>query len=311
MLRLVVGMIALAILIAGPVRTLVADSKAENTNQTPLVDAAWVQQRTGSGDLCIMELGPALQRYQQGHIPGAHFVHWIDDITAPTARAMYTVAPREMLQTLLRRLGVKQNTTVVLCDELNSRVSTRMYWTLKYYGHKHVRILNGGRQAWTAEGLELVTDIPSVEPSDYEPGDPGPQRIEMKQLHARLEKPNVSIVDGRSRVQFTGEEPGTVYHTGKTHEQLGHIPGAVNVPWQDNFRKDGSFRPVKELRSMYEAQQVSDSDEVIAYCNEGLHATVTWFVLSELLGYRNVRVYDESMAEWANDPSMPVQLGDR
>ena len=121
----------------------------------------------------------------------------------------------------------------------------------------------------------------------------------------RLQDPNVSLVDGRPTKQFTGAEPGKVFHTGALHEKRGHIPGAINIFWKDNFNSDGTFKSIAELEKLYES--VSGSDMVVTYCNEGLHAVPPWFVLSELLGHGDVRVYDDSMGEWANS-DQPTEL---
>ncbi len=289
-----------------------ADNAAPATPQRALVDVTWIQARIDSPRVCILELGPDIRRYRQGHIPGARFVHWVDDITEPADQARYTVAPPEMIEALLCRLGVQNDTTIVLYDDLNSRVSARMFWTLRYYGHKEIRILDGGRNAWPTAGQEFVTETTRVEPREYKiVSTLKKHRICLKQLRNQLGKPGISIIDGRPAAQYTGEEPGKVYHTGKAHDQRGHIPGAVNILWTDNFREDGTFRSPAELSQMYEDHGVTRSHRVIAYCNEGLHAAPVWFVLTELLGYDKVQVYDESMAQWANDRELPVRQGDQ
>jgi len=136
-------------------------------------------------------------------------------------------------------------------------------------------------------------------------------RVHAAEVRRRLADRKTTLIDGRPTLQYTGEEPGRVYHTGKAHDNNGHIPGAINIMWKDNFNADGTFKSVDELRSMYAAHNVSHDRKIITYCNEGLHATPPWFVLTELLGHDHVQVYDESMAEWANDSSFPVHNGDQ
>jgi thiosulfate/3-mercaptopyruvate sulfurtransferase len=119
-----------------------------------------------------------------------------------------------------------------------------------------------------------------------------------KQKH--LHDTNVKLIDGRPADQFSGEQPGTVFHTGKEHKHRGHIPGAVNVFWKDNFNPDGTFKSKQELKKLYANAGVAADQCVVTYCNEGLHAAPPWFVLTEILGYDDVRVYDDSMSEWGN-----------
>lgn len=121
---------------------------SDDSPRSVLVDAHWVQQHTGEPRVRILELSPNQKEFDEGHIPGAQFVHWIDDFTEPTDQARYTVASAEQIESLLQRLGVRNESTIVLYDNLFSRVSARMFWTLKYYGHDDVRILDGGRSAW-------------------------------------------------------------------------------------------------------------------------------------------------------------------
>lgn len=290
----------------------VAEDTARATKQSVLVGASWLKDDADASRVRIIELGQEISHYREGHIPEAQFVHWVDDITDPTDQAKYTVAPPTMIQALLRRLGIRNDTTVVLYDDLNSRVSARFFWTLRYYGHKDIRILNGGRSAWRAAGYEFVTDATAVEPSTYEiAATVKKHRIRIKRIRNQLGKTGISIIDGRPPTQYTGEEPGEVYHTGKAHDQLGHIPGAINILWKDNFREDGTFKSPAELRKLYEEKGVTKDRKVITYCNEGLHAAPPWFVLTELLSYEEVRLYDESMAEWANNSDLPIRTGDQ
>jgi thiosulfate/3-mercaptopyruvate sulfurtransferase len=283
-----------------------------STSRSVLVDAAWVMDHVDSSHVSILELGPDIRTYREGHIPGAHFVHWIDDITAPSDRAKYTVAPPEMIEALLCRLGIANSTTIVLYDDLNNRVSARMFWTLRYYGHGAIRILDGGRQAWSVAGHEFVSETTTAQRSEYKIARTlGKHRIRMNRIRKQLGRSDIAIVDGRSPAQYTGEKPGTVYHTGRPHDYSGHIPGAINILWQDNFRVDGTFKSSEELRQLYEGRGVTQDREVITYCNEGLHAAPPWFVLTELLGYDNVRLYDESMAEWANNLELSIKTGDQ
>ena len=296
-------------------QTARADDQNDASPQSVLVNTLWLQDHLSSPLVRILELGPDIRQFREGHIPGAQFVHWIDDITEPTDRARYTVAPPKMIEALLCRLGIQNQTTIVLYDDLNSRVSARMFWTLRYFGHKDIRILDGGRRAWSRAGQALApsSDLnESAEPTKYKiVSRVKKHRIRLKQVRKHLEHTDVSIIDARAPAQYAGEQPGTVYHTGKPHAQLGHIPGAVNILWKENFRADGTFKSVDKLQQLYEQNGVNPERKVITYCNEGLHAAPPWFVLTELLGYHNVHLYDESMAEWANNSNLPIRVGDQ
>ena len=127
-------------------------------------------------------------------------------------------------------------------------------------------------------------------------------------IRQHLNDENVKLIDGRPPQQYTGEQPGRVFHTGKAHKHRGHIPGATNVFWVDNFNPDGTFKSARQLKALYAQRGIKPEKTAVAYCNEGLHAAPPWFVLSEILGFEDVRVYDDSMAEWGNSDD-PTQLG--
>ena len=174
-----------------------------------------------------------------------------------------------------------------------------MYWTLKYFGIQRVQILDGGRPAWVAANQALTTTVPDVSPSSLQIGATRPRlAIQMDAIADRLLDPKVSLVDGRPVPQYSGEVAGKVFHTGALHKKKGHIPGAINIFWKDNFNEDGTFKSKTELEKLYES--VTGSELVVTYCNEGLHAAPPWFVMREILGHGNVRGYDSSMVAWAN-----------
>ena len=268
-------------------------------SQSPLISAAELHKGLGSSDLVILDLGPEKEDYDKGHIAGARYVDWVDDITDLEQSERYNVADRDKIQALLRRVGATSDSRIVLYDDMDTRVSTRMYWTLKYYGVESLQILNGGRRAWKAAGKEFTSDATTVTVSNIKLEKANQKMsIDIDSIADRLQDPKVSLIDGRPVKQFSGEEAGKVFHTGALHEKKGHIPGAVNIFWKDNFNSDGTFKSKEELEKLY--KDVTGSEEVVTYCNEGLHAAPPWFVMSELLGHGNVRVYDSSLSEWAN-----------
>jgi thiosulfate/3-mercaptopyruvate sulfurtransferase len=243
-------------------------------------------------------MGPAKDDFDSGHIPGAIYVNWIDDITDPSKPERYNIINKRRMEALLSRLGVANNSCIVIYDDLASRLSSRMFWSLRYYGHEDVHILDGGKAAWASMN-ELTAKSTKVARTNYSIENVNDNYVSsMKFIADHLRSPAVKLVDGRPPAQFSGEDVGRVYHTGTAHKKRGHIPGAVNVFWKENFNSDGTFKSRQELAELYAS--VVDAKTVVTYCNEGLHATPPWFVLVELLGRSDVRVYDDSMSEWAN-----------
>jgi len=178
-------------------------------------------------------------------------------------------------------------------------------------GHDRVHVLDGGFNVWKAK-FELSQENTVPAPSQFKVTKPKDSMIaDMGLVKEKLNAPNCCLVDGRPEEQFSGEKPGVVFHTGKQHSRKGHIPGAKNVFWKDNFNPDGTFKSVAELKTLYREAGVLPDHDVITYCNEGLHAAPPWFILTEMLDYKNVRLYDSSMAEWAesDQPMATVPAG--
>ena len=212
---------------------------------------------------------------------------------------------------VMSRMGIKNTDRIVIYDRFSSRLSTRLFWTLKTLGHGQVQVLDGGFAAGKSK-LGLSKKTPDFTPSQYKVTAPKNNMVaDMDMVQKKLENSNCRLIDGRPEKQFTGEEAGAVFHTGKTHSRKGHIPGAINIFWKDNFNSDGTFKSKAELKALYQSANILPDNEVITYCNEGLHAAPPWFVLTQLLDYKNVRLYDSSMAEWAESkqPMATVPAG--
>lgn len=184
----------------------------------------------------VIDIAQIPEEYARGHIDGAHFVDWRTEITDPTTPELFNLPPQAMYESLMDRLGVSPESTVVLYDNFNSRFATRVFWTMRYYGHRSIKILDGGRGAWEAAGFELVSETPTVATSDYRVSTINTELLaELPFIKSRLATDGFGIVDGRPRAQYTGEAPGVVYHTGTEHAARGHIYGAQNVPWATNL----------------------------------------------------------------------------
>ena len=259
----------------------------------------------------ILEPGAQLELFSKGHLPQAQFLHWVDDMTEPAESAKYNIPSGKQFSKVMSRLGINNSDRIVIYDRFASRLSTRLFWTLKTLGHDQVQVLDGGFNAGKTKFVLSTESIVTVL-SQYKAKDPKKGMIaDMAFVHEKLKAPNCRLIDGRPPEQFSGEKPGAVYHTKQTHSRKGHIPGAINVFWQDNFNSDATFKSVKELKSLYESAGILPENDVITYCNEGLHAAPPWFVLTQLLDYKNVHLYDSSMAEWAESKQPMATLAKR
>ncbi len=293
-----------------PGRNQTAPAK-KDAKARPLIAASDLNKVLGQERVRLIDVGTDPKIYSSEHIPGSVFVHWINDMTDPKHKARYNLAPAKKMQSVLRRLGIRNDDQIVISDNLFNRLSTRLYWSLKSYGHRNVKVLDGGIGAWKAAGLKVTTEVPKCATSEYRIGKADPRiSANLDFIRKRLGQAGCSLVDGRPPQQFSGAEPGRVFHTGAEHKMRGHVPDAINIFWKENFKSDGTFKSAKELRALYEKRGIirGEGKVVVTYCNEGLHAVPPWFVLSEILGYKDVRVYDDSMAEWANS-DQPMETG--
>ena len=271
----------------------------------------WLEANLTRSDIVVLSLGSTLESYRQAHIATARFIDWTQDISDQSKPALFNVLTPDAFELLMQRLGIDVDSTIVLYDNMTSRLSTRMFWMLRYYSHKKIHILDGGRDAWSRSGREFVSTKSSIIPSKYKITTINNAFITNKSyIESRLTDKNFTLVDGRPRDQYTGEVIGRTFHNSIAHKYPGHIYGAQSVPWQDNFNEDGTFKSALELQEIYGIHGVDNSKTIVTYCNEGLHAAPPWFVLKEILGYSDVRLYDASMAEWANISDVNLVLGE-
>ena len=283
------------------------DEKVKQRKTTLLVTPKWLDLEIKSNDnLCIIDLAFRKTNYETGHIPGAFYLDWRTEIIDSKNSHLYRLPTQKQMEQLLSKMGVDAKTLIVLTDNMANRAAVRMFYTLKYFGHDKVRILDGGTDIWKASKRELTTDKPEAKPSTYkitEKRDEYFVRLEAVQEAIDSE---MQIIDGRPMQQFSGEKPGKVFHTNKPHKRLGHVPNSKNVPWKENLNKDGTFKSIPELRKLYESNGIDLDENLITYCNEGLHAAMPWFIIRELFGNKDVQLYDDSMAEWANRDDTPL-----
>ena len=270
-----------------------------------LVDTQWVIDHLNDPKVKIVEVDVDTSAYDTGHIKGAIGLDWRKDLQA---RPVRDLLPKDQLEKLLSSKGISAEDAVLVYGDNNNWFAAWFVWNLKYYGHKDARLINGGRKKWQDEGSELVTDAPSVKPATYRAGQPNQAiRALRDEVLAELGKAGSVLVDVRSPKEYSGEllAPENLPQEGA--QRGGHIPGAANIPWGQAVGEDGTFKPVDELRALYEGKGVTPDKAVIAYCRIGERSSHTWFVLNYLLGYPNVRNYDGSWTEWGSLIGAPIE----
>ncbi len=245
---------------------------------------------------------PQREAYRQGHIPGALFVDWTEEIVEPAAPVHMTVAGPQRFKALMERLGIGDSHAVVVYDDTGNTgtIAPRLWWALNYYGHPEVRVLNGGWTKWVSEGRPVTTEVPPYPPAVFTPRVCPGWKVGAVEVRAVLSDPKVVLVDCRSPKEFTGE-------IGRG-ERKGHIPGAVNVPVVRFLDPGGkTWKDPAEIRKLLEAAGVTPDRRVITYCNAGIAASVGLVAL-KLLGYEDTANFAGSWYEWEADPSNPVQV---
>jgi thiosulfate/3-mercaptopyruvate sulfurtransferase len=272
-----------------------------------LVSTDWLAAHLGDEDVAVAEVDESPELYDEGHIPGAVKLHWRDDLQDPVKRDL---VEKPDFERLMSRLGISNTTTIVLYGDKNNWFAAYAYWYLKIYGHEDVRILDGGRQKWLDEGRELTAEVPQPEPALYEARDRDESiRVFRDDVRAAIDTDGEALVDVRSPQEFTGELISPPGYEQEGAMKAGHIPRAQSIPWAQAVQDDGTFKPAMELRELYESKGITPDKDVIAYCRIGERSSHTWFVLSELLGYPNVRNYDGSWTEWGNLVDVPIEKG--
>jgi thiosulfate/3-mercaptopyruvate sulfurtransferase len=269
-----------------------------------LVDSDWARAHLEDPAVRFVEVDVDTTAYDQSHLPGAVAWNWTSQLADGIRR---DIAGREDFSKLLSDSGIGPDTTIVLYGDNNNWFAAWAYWQLKLFGHRDVRILNGGRKYWLDNGLPLTTDAPAYAATGYELPEPDYSlRAFQGDILPRLGASDFALVDVRSPAEFNGEviaPPGMT----ETAQRAGHIPGASSIPWAQTVREDGTFKPREELENLYEAKGVTPDKDVIANCRIGERSSHSWFVLHELLGYQRVRNYDGSWTEWGSMVGMPIE----
>jgi thiosulfate/3-mercaptopyruvate sulfurtransferase len=280
---------------------------ADYANPNALVTTEWVLGNVKNPNVRVVEVDVDTKGYDEGHVPGAVGWNWQTQLCDQLQR---DIISRAALEKLLGSSGIDNNTTVVLYGDNNNWFAAWAYWQLKVYGHKDVKLMNGGRKKWLAEGRELSRDVPSYPAKTYKAGNADNSirafLHEARQAMDGAKAGKAALVDVRSPDEYTGKilsPPGLP----ETCQRGGHIPGAVSIPWGQACNEDGTFKSADALAALYGGKGVTKDKDVVAYCRIGERSSHTWFVLRELLGYPKVRNYDGSWTEWGNLVAAPVE----
>ncbi len=276
-------------------------------NPDVLVGADWVAEHASDPSVRVIESNEDVLLYDTGHIPGAVHIDWHTDLNDPLVRDY--ISP-QAFAALCSRWGITPETTCVFYGDKANWWACYALWVFRLFGHTNVRIMNGGRDKWIAEGRELTRQKPSYAASEY----PVPARRLDDEIRAFADEALAQSHSGKPLidVRSPGEYKGTITHMPEYPQEGvlrgGHIPGAKSVPWKTAVNEDGTFKSAAELEKIYsENCGLKKDEEIIAYCRIGERSSHTWFVLTYLLGYPSVRNYDGSWTEWGNRVRMPIE----
>ncbi|HEX8629482.1 MAG TPA: sulfurtransferase [Catenuloplanes sp.] len=276
------------------------------SRQEVLVDADWVAAHAADADVVLIEVDEDTTAYDGGHIQGAIKLDWKADLQDPIRRDFVN---KEQFEKLLSEKGVSNDDTVVLYGGNNNWFAAYAYWYFKLYGHRDVKLLDGGRKKWELDARPLVKDAVSRPATQYTAQQPDLSirafRDETVQAIGVL-----NLVDVRSPDEYAGRLLAPAHLPQEQAQRAGHIPTAISVPWSKAANEDGTFKSDDELRRIYAEAGIDDSRDTIAYCRIGERSSHTWFVLKELLGHQNVKNYDGSWTEYGSLVGVPVALGD-
>jgi thiosulfate/3-mercaptopyruvate sulfurtransferase len=269
-----------------------------------LVDTNWVDQHKNDPKVRVAEVDyDPTANYTLGHVPGSVLIDWKADINDPLTRNIIT---QQACESLLQRVGVNDDTTLVLYGDFNNWFAAFAFWVFKYYGYKDVRLMNGGRKKWLEEDKPVTKDIPSHAKGNFKASEPD-SSIRVFLRYVRDTLGSKILVDVRGPKEFTGEILAPPEYPTEHAQRGGHIPGAVNIPWAQAVNENGTFKSADELQKLYHSKGVAADKEVISYCRIGERSSHTWFVLKYLLGYPNVKNYDGSWTEWGNMIDNPIE----
>ena len=275
-----------------------------------LVDTTWVAEHGLDPGVRLVEVDEDVLLYAQGHVEGAVKLDWHTELQRPDVRDFVDA---QGFAQLMGSKGISNDTTVVLYGDKSNWWAAYAFWFFKYNGHADVRLMDGGRRKWVAEGRPLVRTLPDLGRGRYRV----PYRDASIRAYAadvlqhilRVKDGAGAMVDVRSPEEYSGEKLHMPEYPQEGALRGGHVPGAVNVPWARAVREDGTFQPPQVLRNLYADVGVTPDRDVVTYCRIAERSSHTWFVLKYLLGFERVRNYDGSWTEWGNLVGAPIEQG--
>jgi thiosulfate/3-mercaptopyruvate sulfurtransferase len=278
---------------------------AEYAHPESIVTTNWVSEHGSDANVRLVEVDVDTAAYDAGHIAGAVGWNWKSELQQTLSRDLVS---KEGMEQLLGSAGIDNGTTVVLYGDNNNWFAAWAFWQMKYYGHDDVKLMNGGRAKWEAEGKPLTTDAANHGSKSYTAKAANEDiRAYRDQVLSKVNASSISLVDVRAPAEYSGEllAPEALPQEGA--QRGGHIPSAANVPWGQAVAEDGTFKSADDLQALYGGKGIDGSKETIAYCRIGERSSHTWFVLTQLLGHTNVRNYDGSWTEWGSIVGAPIE----
>lgn len=271
-----------------------------------LVSTQWINDHLNDPKVRVIEADyNPVASYMLGHIPGAVLVDWRKELVDSTKR---DIISRESFENLLQSAGVNDDTILIVYGDFKNWFATFTFWLCKYYGVQDVRLMNGSRRKWYEENRPVSLDTPSYTRGEFKASDPNKNiRAFMPYVREILDTDNRILVDVRSKDEYLGKVSGPSEYSVEYGQLDGHIPGAVNLPWDWAVNEDSTFKSADELSRIYESIGITRDKEIITYCRIGERSAYTWFVLKYLLGYPDVKSYDGSWLEWSNTVSNPIE----
>ncbi|BAY21283.1 rhodanese domain-containing protein [Calothrix sp. NIES-2100] len=267
-----------------------------------LVDTQWLLEHLNDPQMRIVEVDTSPQPYKDAHIPGAVFWNIFTDLLLPNLQINFDPVSMEKL---LSRSGITNDTTVVAYGSYPG-TGAWIFWLLQVFGHKNVRVLNGGHQKWLAQNLRVATELSNFEPTQYSiSAVDTTERVFAAEVQASIGNADRVLLDVRSVEEYRGEF--FLNQPPQATERAGHIPGAVHIEHLLTLNEDGTFKSFDELQAIYSSQGITPDKEIIPYCAIGGRSGYTWFVLKYLLGYPKVRNYDGSWNEWSRIPNVAIE----
>ena len=278
---------------------------AQYAHPDSLVDTQWVADHLGKAGIALAEVDVDTSAYDSGHIEGSLGWNWQTDLQNTLTRDLLT---SNEVADLLGRSGISNDTTIVLYGDNNNWFAAWAVWFLRMYGHQNVKLMNGGRAKWVAEGRSTTTDVPSPTAVSYSASAADSSLRALRDtVLAAASAGGTQLVDVRSPAEYNGEVIAPANMPQEGAQRSGHIPGAASIPWLTTINDDGTFKSADELTGIYDSKGIDGGTDVITYCRIGERSAHSWFALTQLLGYDNVSNYDGSWTEYGSLVGAPIE----